>query len=244
MIKRVNAFLMLVLSVLLYGSTYVASSCLAQLLCADWIVGAMMLSYVLSIVFLAFFYKNKDRTPLLFPDSQSSKKCLYFLPMCPAVISNVFFVDRGTMSVGSFMLILAVSAGEELLFRYYLLGALGKRGAVFGALLSSALFSVMHLANLLSNSDIAFVLLQAVTAFAIGLCFSLTVVITKRVGVCILIHFLINLSGMGELRVGWHAASAVCIGVYLLYALHLFRYLRRKTISLSNNEVDKEGNMT
>jgi len=235
---------MLVLSVILYGSIYVASSCLAQLLCADWIVGAMMLSYVLSIVFLAFFHKHKDRTPLLFPDRRSSKECLYYLPLCLTVLSNAFFVDRVALSVGSFMLMLAAAIGEELLFRYYLPGTFGKRGSLFGVLSSSVLFSVMHLANLLSNNDVAFVLLQAGTAFALGLCFSLTVVNTKRIGVCILIHFLINLTGSGELRVGWHAASALCIGVYLLYALRLFRCLRRKTICLSNNEQDKEGNLT
>lgn len=219
---RVGAFQMLILSVLLYGSVFVASNWLADKLSADWIVGAMMLFYVLSVAFFVFFYKGKDRTPLFLPDRVSSRKCLYFLPMISVIAVNLLFTEQGVLKAGDFMLMLAVAVGEELFFRLCPFVVFGERRPLLCVLLPSALFSAMHLVNLISTDDVYFVMLQTATAFAVGLCFSLSVLITKRVGACILLHVLINITGMGERLYGFYAAGIVSAMICFLYAARLF----------------------
>ena len=98
--------------------------------------------------------------------------------------------------------VLGIALLEELIFRGVLLVLVsdylkGKRYQyLLTALISSAIFSLFHLTNLFEGMNIGDVLLQCLYTFLIGGMLSVTMLKTKNIWLCILIHALFDFGGM------------------------------------------------
>ncbi len=78
----------------------------------------------------------------------------------------------GTAVLVVLLLALVVGFAEEVLFRGIILRALASKGTVAAVVASSLLFAALHLLNGAGGADVAYVVLQVATAFAIGVAFA------------------------------------------------------------------------
>ena len=98
--------------------------------------------------------------------------------------------------------VFAIALVEELVFRGVLLLVVsdylkGKRYQyLFTALMCSAVFSLFHLTNLFEGMGIGDVLLQCLYTFLIGGMLIITMLKTKNIWLCVLIHTIFNFGGM------------------------------------------------
>lgn len=98
--------------------------------------------------------------------------------------------------------IISVALLEELIFRGVLLLIVsdfmkGKRYQyLLTALICSAIFSLFHLTNLFEGMGIGDVLLQCLYTFLIGGMLTITMLKTKNIWLCILIHALFDFGGL------------------------------------------------
>lgn len=126
-------------------------------------------------------------------------------------------------------LVLFGAVCEELFFRSFLQNLLRERLAIrplFVAILVNVFFAAAHGVNFVSYATISYGLLQMVTAFGVGLSLSAVYERTGKIGYCILIHTLINGTGL----LAGFALTEERMAVYCLtamaYAVHGFCLLR------------------
>ena len=133
---------------------------------------------------------------------------------------------------------LAVGLFEELAFRgflmpYCLSRLRGRPHAVFlAALISSALFGLVHLVNLLSGASPGAVLMQIGYSFLIGGMCACVLVASRSVWLCAAIHAVYNFCGTVVPRLGYgNGWDPVTIAVTVLLgfftAVLLVRFLRQ-----------------
>ncbi|HLO13872.1 MAG TPA: CPBP family intramembrane glutamic endopeptidase [Anaerolineales bacterium] len=112
-----------------------------------------------------------------------------------AIISNVFVGIRVTdpalilfgaasFLVGGFI--------EEAIFRGVVLQVFLPRGLLRAALLSAAVFSLVHLGNILLGQDLGATALQLVRAFLVGMAFVAPLAYTRNIWPLVILHALIN----------------------------------------------------
>lgn len=170
---------------------------------------------------------------------------LLALPFLLVAVNNApligFFTGSVTVqaSAGAYLLFAlycsAVGLAEELAFRGIilplLLGAFPKtrKHTLWAVLLSSAVFGAAHLINLLSSPPLA-VLAQVGYSFLIGCMCAVTMLLTRNVWACALLHALYNFCGLIADALGsgqvWSAASialTAAVGVAAAgYGIFLF----------------------
>jgi membrane protease YdiL (CAAX protease family) len=93
---------------------------------------------------------------------------LALLPVVPAAAAGVSYL-RAEQILLLMALACLVGLVEEAFFRGLILQALAPAGLWRAAVLSSAVFGVMHLLNLLYGADLVATLLQTASATALGL---------------------------------------------------------------------------
>lgn len=114
---------------------------------------------------------------------------------------------------------------------------------------ASTLFGLIHLTNLptflkAGKNDplflvILLVLLQIVSAFALGLVTKSIFLKTGSLFYCILIHFLLNISRMGTVMPNALPVYDVVIaGVYLLYGVHESKHIEETVVNEWNRRLD------
>lgn len=152
-----------------------------------------------------------------------------------------------TVSAGTFIPYLAfcVSIGffEEVFFRGLIFSALliyfkGKKAGDFWAIIiSSAVFGLAHLFNLISGADIISVIIQVGYTFLCGTVFALLFYFTKSIYLSILCHALFDVGGLLVQSLGngqiWNTPTiiltiilSVAAGLYLM--LRTFFFMRKK----------------
>lgn len=160
-------------------------------------------AFLLVVSFL--FY----RETLAFP-SVPPKALLWCVPLLAVVIVNFPFsaLIGGTARITRIDLIglfavkcLLIGLGEELLFRGILFGFLSelfeKRKSPFlPVLLSSVLFALFHLVNLLDGAGILPVLQQIGYSFLIGAMLAVLLVQTENLWLCVILHALFDFGGL------------------------------------------------
>ncbi len=96
----------------------------------------------------------------------------------------------------------SVAAMEELFFRGLLLPFFGERfssrrgGSIAAALISSALFSLMHLINLFYRASIGGTALQLGYTFLLGCMFAVMMFRTNNIWLCVLTHAVFDVGGI------------------------------------------------
>ena len=98
--------------------------------------------------------------------------------------------------------VLSIALLEELIFRGVLYVIVSdylkdkKYKYLLGALICAAIFSLFHLTNLIEGMSIADVLLQCLYTFLIGGMLMITIIKTKNIWLCVLIHAIFDFGGL------------------------------------------------
>ena len=98
--------------------------------------------------------------------------------------------------------VISIALLEELIFRGVLYVIVSdylkdkKYKYLLGALICAAIFSLFHLTNLIEGMSIADVLLQCLYTFLIGGMLMITIIKTKNIWLCVLIHAIFDFGGL------------------------------------------------
>ena len=158
-------------------------------------------------------------------------------PLFPVLVSVVNAVSRMRASEVAFYLILACLVGfaEEAFFRGLMLRSLAVLGLWRAAIISSGVFGLMHLQNLLLGADLAGTLLQVLYAAAVGFSYAAVALRTGAIWPLIIIHALIDFAAFVtsseaegiELSTTDVVVNAAYILVFIVYGLLVMRSAKR-----------------
>jgi membrane protease YdiL (CAAX protease family) len=146
----------------------------------------ILFSGILGIIFL--------RNNFLRIKPTENKRVLFYIPLflieiIPIIIGNY---NNETTIFQCFILIfftIAVGINEEIYFRGIVLKILNKKGIKKAIIISSIIFGIFHIVNLLNGRDALYVVLQIFFAFLVGFVLSEIVLITKSIIIVIIWHF-------------------------------------------------------
>ena len=217
---------MLFVWLLLYGGIYIAAESLSQKTgIAHSVTAPAMLLYV---ALLLFWLYRTDRMQAigLGPIRWAEwKDYLFFLPFGVLPLYNFVTKSNWEISLAAAVLALCISVTEELFFRGFLLHCLRKWDKSGGIFLSSAVFALAHIANLNQVSDWAYVLMQILCAFAVGISFSTVTIRSGSLLPCIAAHCFINISAGSQPMepVVFGFGLWACIAVYIGYGIWVLK---------------------
>lgn len=162
---------------------------------AKWTQSVFIWSSVL-VALIFFLIKNKNLVCLGFvrPDYSELKGLLYLIPMILIALSGcINGVDFGQSGyiIASLVLTIGVGFSEEIYFRGIILGIwLKNRGKTQAIVISSILFGVTHLLNVLGGASIVATILQIFFAFFYGIVMAFVMIRMKSIWSCMFLHFL------------------------------------------------------
>ena len=170
----------------------------------------------MSLLFVWLLWQFGGKQYLLF-DGSFFKSLVWALPCFmvafinfpySAIIGGTASIDRKELLGLYALYILGIALLEELIFRGVAIMVVsdffkGKKHApLFITLISSAIFSLFHLTNLFAGADIGSVLLQCLYTFLIGGMLAVTLLKTKNIWLCVLIHFIFDFGGLLIIQIG------------------------------------------
>jgi membrane protease YdiL (CAAX protease family) len=157
----------------------------------------------------------------------------WFLPI-PATVATALAtqgVHVGWPQLAAYaVLAVAVAVNEEVWFRGIILAVLRPRGVRVAVVGSSALFGVLHLANLASGQDLAVSVLQVAFAVVFGLVAAELVVVTGSIWPVIGWHAgwdFVNYLGGNATTQGAVVGIGVAVAVMVAYAAAMWHVLPR-----------------
>lgn len=217
---------MVFLWVPVYGLVYALASRLEHL----WAVPLAMTAYAAVLIGWLFHTGRAASIGLRFPRERKiwGLPLLLMLPVC-----NLLCAESICLSLPSIVLMLSACAVEEIFFRGLLLRCLMPWGALRAVVVSSGLFALLHLANILSGSGYSQAWMQVLCSFAVGVCYAAAAVRLESLIPCYLAHFFTNITA-APVRPGavpwlWLCAAGYgCLGIYLC-----------KNISVVSHEEDR-----
>lgn len=125
-----------------------------------------------------------------------------------ALIQNTAYIARSDLMGLYILYVIGISLLEELIFRGTLLLVISdlfrgkKHKPLLVTIVGSLIFSLFHLTNLITGASIQSVLLQCLYTFLIGAMLTVTMLKTKNIWLCILIHALFDFGGLLILEIG------------------------------------------
>lgn len=161
------------------------------------------LTEILFLVFVILVLKKKDRVGYYGIRSLRTLDCrnlLYFIPMAVIAFSNlglgIHLHDSWLQILLQGIVLAGAGFSEEILFRGFLLRALMNKSPKAAVLVSSLLFGVLHLSNLLAGAGLMETLFQVIYASFFGLMCAMFVVRTGNILPCIICHALENVTSL------------------------------------------------
>ena len=170
----------------------------------------------ISLLFGWLLYNYGGRCLMVF-NRDFPKALLWSLPCFMVALVNFPYsaIIRGTASIsridlmGYYILyVISVAVLEELIFRGSLLILTNdllrnsKHKPLFIVLIGASVFSLFHLTNLLFGGDVLYTLLQCTYTFLIGAMLMVTIIKTKNIWLCIVIHALFDFGGLLIIHIG------------------------------------------
>ena len=168
-------------------------------------------------IFFAWLLYHFSGRGLMILNRRSLKGLLWALPCFMVALINFPFsaLINGTATIvrsdlmGLYILyVIGVALVEELVFRGTLTVLVSdylrrsKHRPLFTVLICSLIFSLFHLTNLLEGASLPSVLLQCLYTFLIGGMLSVTVLKTRNIWLCVLIHALFDFGGLLIIHLG------------------------------------------
>ena len=170
----------------------------------------------ISLLFGWLLYNYGGRRLMIFT-SDFPKMLLWSLPCFMVALVNFPYsaIISGEASIGRVDLIglyilyvVGVAILEEFIFRGSLFVLLNdllrnkKHKPLFIALIGAAAFSLFHLTNLFMGADVLATLLQCSYTFLIGGMLMVTIMKTKNIWLCVLIHAIFDFGGLLIIHIG------------------------------------------
>ncbi|MBQ6930613.1 MAG: CPBP family intramembrane metalloprotease [Clostridia bacterium] len=159
------------------------------------------------------------------------KNLLFCAPMIVVASVNLRYginIDNSWEQVIFITLkMLGVGFAEEILFRSFLMKAIMNKSTTAAVIVSSTVFGMIHIFNLLYGADTTATLAQVVFATALGLMFSMFFFKTNNIVPCVICHSIINMTNMflpndlsnKQLYTGW----IIIIIPSVFYAFYLYK---------------------
>lgn len=126
------------------------------------------------------------------------KNLIFCLPMIIIALGNLRYGIHINNSWDQIVYIsleaLGVGFAEEILFRSFLMKAIINKSATAAIIISSTVFGIIHIFNLLYSADTIATLAQVVYATALGLMFSMFFYKTNNIVPCVICHSSINMT--------------------------------------------------
>jgi hypothetical protein len=195
-------------------------------------------SVIVAVVFSII--KNRNLTSIGFckPEKNSSKKLLYYIPMLVvALLAWVLGIDfdkgRGFILAYLFFT-LSVGFAEEIYFRGIICNMWIEESEKKAIILSSVLFGICHLMNVLGGASLIQTIVQICFAFVYGVAVALIFMIGKSILPCILLHAFHNfcsfISREGSMQIN------VILGViqFIIIIVYIAVIIRKKKTINSN----------
>ncbi len=224
---------------ILYGGIYVVGEVLSNLIGVSHCITAPAI-IIYALLLVLYLEKTKNvATPLGIKINLSIKDVVWLLPFLIFPVFN-FIALNNEYRVLQIFLFLGVCVVEEIFFRGLLFSALDVRCGSFNAcLLSSLIFALFHAVNLFSGFNLLFIIMQVLSSFAIGVSLCAIRLKHRSLMLSAVIHFVINLTGVGGLAIGkvWWAVALVLISLFFVgYGIALIKYTKRQTDNNNNDE--------
>lgn len=156
--------------------------------------GILAVFFALASVIGFILYKKSIQNADYGTNSKEHKRALmWFIPIVIAEL--IVFVSGINLSedilyyVVLLIFTIFVGISEELFFRGIILNILKAKSTKYAILVSSVLFSLLHLTNLADDISIQYAILQVIFAFIFGIVAAQITVITKSLLPAIIWHF-------------------------------------------------------
>ena len=202
-----------------YGLVYLLASSFSQT-AHPWVVPLAMTGYIAVLIGWVFRTGRAHALGLCPIRRMSPREYPKLLPLLMLPVCNLLTAKTFSPTPPAVVLMLSVCAVEEIFFRGFLLRSLLRWGALPAIVLSSGVFALFHLVNLIGGSDFAYVWMQVFCAFTVGICYGAIAIELESVIPCFLAHFLTNMTAApisdGAVPWVWFCITAYgCSGIYL-----------------------------
>ncbi|MBQ4262262.1 MAG: CPBP family intramembrane metalloprotease [Ruminococcus sp.] len=191
--------------------------------------------WLLVIATIVFYLKrNRDLSILGFckPMAKSSKRVFFYIPLIVIAISH-FMCGIDTNKGASFIFAnliftLAIGFAEEIYFRGIICRIWIDESVKKAVVVSSTLFAICHLMNVMGGAGITETILQICFAFLYGIVISFVFIIGKSIWSCIAVHTLhdfcsfISIDGSSQMNV---ILGVIQFVILLCYAIYLSKQL-------------------
>ncbi|MGN1163978.1 MAG: lysostaphin resistance A-like protein [Candidatus Ornithospirochaeta sp.] len=228
--KRKNETMTTILAIVVYVVGMSAADSISLKIGQEKLVTAVFsVMYVLMLLVWASKKNWMEYLGLVRPQG-NVRGVLYFIPLLPIALVNVWFGARMKMdAVTTLLFIVSMSMTgilEEVIFRGMLFRMMEKDNKKVAVVVASVLFGIGHIVNLFNGSgrEVYSTLLQILYATAIGLVFVLLFIKTGSIIPQILCHSILNsLSAFSTERAAEYetVVSIVLVVLALLYAAYI-----------------------
>ncbi|MFA7367406.1 MAG: CPBP family intramembrane glutamic endopeptidase [Bacilli bacterium] len=223
---------------------------------SDLISEAYKLDYLTTICVLLFavslsLYILISKTKLIF-ESKNTSKNTSVLIYIPLFIIGLIQLTKGiddSLSKESIITVIGLMIGvgfiEEIIFRGFLLKAIGERSSVIKTIIISGVtFGAGHIVNLSRGYEYNELIAQIIVAIVIGVFLSLLVVITKKIYPGVIFHIIFNITGSitsnNEIY-DWYILLFILL-ITIPVCLYLFRIIKRDFIVSDKKTILVEEN--
>lgn len=169
---------------------------------------------------------------------QAKANAAWFLPLLAVEAFSFLPGFRENLSMGYFLAVvlftLLVGINEEVYFRGLILKRLSEKGIRFAAIVSSVLFGIVHMVNLVGGADLTYTGLQIVFAALFGFVCAELVILTKSLIPVILWHFIHDCIGyvtVGEITTPALISVIIQIVLMLAYSVYLWKKIKKVTVA-------------
>lgn len=202
-----------------YGLTFALAEHLSP---GPWLTPVAMGTYLGLLVLWIIRTGRSGAVGLCLPRGMKVRSIPELLPL---LVLPAYNLATGTLpGLPTVLLMLSISAAEEIFFRGFLLQHLLKWGKLRAVLLTALIFALFHGVNLIRGGDLLYTAVQILCAFFSGLCFSAVTVRWGSLFPSIAAHVLTNITGAGDPEVT--PGLLLCMGAYGLYGIRLIRNIR------------------
>ena len=192
-LKTVIAFLIVLVVFFVQGAVVVVGQ--LQGLASIMIRGCVLWGAAI-LTLLFFFVKNKGLSEIglrkMIPGT--AKKVVFFVPILVVAFSHLICgIDRneGVKTVlANLFFTLAIGMIEELYFRGIICGMWLRKSVGKAVIISSVLFGVAHILNVVGGANLLSTIFQIMFAFTYGLVFAVIFYVGGSIVPCLLLHAL------------------------------------------------------
>ncbi|MCP1452399.1 CPBP family intramembrane glutamic endopeptidase [Priestia megaterium] len=175
-------------------------------------------------------------------EKKSKNKILFYFPIILVEIVG-FIVGIRHVSVEYLLSVVfftvAVGFAEEIYFRSLILKTLEGKGVKKAIIISSVIFGITHLGNLVGGANIPYTIIQVVFAFAFGIVFAEIFYLTKSLIPVILWHFLHDTFGYIQKQPDIHGTilfAGIQTVILVAYALYMWKMIKNGKEKIINYE--------